>query len=229
MVIPQTFKASETANVAIVGGGVIGLSIARELALRGVNEIVLIERSRMGSEASYAAGGMLAPQAEADCADDFFELACQSRAMYPTLAAALREETEIDIELDTTGTLYLAFDEHEEQEIGQRYAWQIRAGLPVEKLSAVEARRVEPCISENVHAALRFPLDTQVENRRLLAALISSCEKHGIRLMSGTSVESVRLQGGRVAGVDTAIGFVSSRMVVIASGSWTSFIAGSGE
>ena len=229
MVIPQTFKASETANVAIVGGGVIGLSIARELALRGVNEIVLIERSRMGSEASYAAGGMLAPQAEADCADDFFELACQSRAMYPTLAAALREETEIDIELDTTGTLYLAFDEHEEQEIGQRYAWQIRAGLPVEKLSAVEARRVEPCISENVHAALRFPLDTQVENRRLLAALISSCEKHGIRLMSGTSVESVRLQGGRVAGVDTAIGFVSSRMVVIASGSWTSFIAASGE
>src|SRR5687768_12953778 len=105
-------KLSEKADVVVVGGGVIGLTIARALALRGVNNILLIERARLGSEASAAAAGMIGPQTEADCVDQFFDLCCQSRDMYPTFAAALREETGIDCELDRTGTLYLAFSEH---------------------------------------------------------------------------------------------------------------------
>src|ERR1043165_823679 len=100
-----------SAEVVVIGGGVIGLAIARALARRGVRDVCLVERGGLGSEASSAAGGMLLPQVEADGHDDFFALACRSRDLYPALAAALRNETGIDIELDTTGTLYLALNE----------------------------------------------------------------------------------------------------------------------
>src|SRR6185436_19740804 len=99
-----------------VGGGVIGLVVARALALRGCNDVLLIERGSLGAESSSAAAGMLAPQAEADRADDFFHLTCWSRDMYPAFAAALLEETGIDIELETTGTLYLAFTDEDTTE-----------------------------------------------------------------------------------------------------------------
>src|ERR1700741_3027302 len=103
-------------DAVIIGGGVIGLTIARALTLRGVKKVCLIERSNLGTEASYAAGGMLAPQAEADSRDDFFDLLCQSRDLYNSFACNLRDETGIDIELDRTGTLYLAFTEHDQLE-----------------------------------------------------------------------------------------------------------------
>ena len=124
-------QTSDTADVVIIGGGVIGLAIARALALRGVRDVLLIERGSLGAESSYAAAGMLAPQAEANRAHEFFYLTCQSRDLYPAFAAALLEETGIDIELEATGTLYLAFSEHDELELDRRYQWQKAAGLPL--------------------------------------------------------------------------------------------------
>ena len=123
---------------------------------------------------------MLLPQVEADAEDDFFKLACRSRDLYPAFAAALREETGIDVELDTTGTLYLALNEHDQEEIEKRYDWQTRAGLAVELSQRREARELEPCISESTLGALRFPNDIQVENRRLLNALANSVNKLGV-------------------------------------------------
>ena len=208
----------------MVGGGVAGLVVARALALRGL-AVTLIERGRLGAEASSAAAGMLAPQAEADAADKFFELACASRDLYPAFADALREETGTDIELERTGTLYLAFTEEDEREAHSRYHWQTGAGLPVEMLSGSEARSLEPCISEEVRGALRFPLDTQVENRRLVLALATSIEKLNVRVMTGTLVESLCMERGRVMGVETAQGFISCPVIVVAGGAWTSSLA----
>ena len=94
-------QTKETAEVAIIGGGVIGLAVARSLGLRGVRDVLLIERNSLGAEASGAAAGMLAPQAEANRAHEFFQLTCQSRDMYPAFATALLNETGIDIELET--------------------------------------------------------------------------------------------------------------------------------
>src|SRR5437867_4804046 len=103
---------TETADVVIIGGGVIGLAVARALALRGVRDVLLLERGNLGAESSSAAAGMLAPQAEANRPHEFFYLTCQSRDMYPPFASELLEETGIDIELETTCTLYLALTEH---------------------------------------------------------------------------------------------------------------------
>src|SRR6266851_7103453 len=214
----------KTADVAIIGGGVIGLAVARALAQRGVRDVLVVERSSLGAEASSAAAGMLAPQAEADCTDDFFRLCCQSRDMYPAFAQSLNQETGIDIELETSGTLYLAFTEEDESELEKRYEWQTRAGLDVAKLSAGTARLLEPCISDDVRGALRFPLDTQVENRKLISALATANEALGVRMLTGDSVDSLSIIRNRVAGIETSRGFIACERVVIASGAWTNQI-----
>jgi glycine oxidase len=219
-----------TADVVIIGGGVIGLSIARALIRRGLREIIVIERGSMGEEASSAAAGMLAPQAEADHADQLFYLGCRSRDMYPAFAAELQEESGIDVELDSTGTLYLAFSEADEHEIEQRRQWQSRAGLSVEKLTTNEANFLEPCLSTEVRSALRFPGDIQVENRRLIAALCEANYNLGVHLLPGTTAFEVVKQNGRVCGIETSQGFISAPIVVLAAGAWTSLlrIAGKG-
>jgi glycine oxidase len=210
-------------DAVVVGGGVVGLSVARELARRGL-AVTLVERGTPGAEASHAAGGMLAPQSEADRDDDFFRLQCASRDLYPAFAAALREETSIDIELDQTGTLYLAFTIEDEAELERRYAWQRRAGLEVERLTADEACALEPALSTRLRLAFRFPRDWQVENRRLIDALSRSVEAHGVRVLTTTEADSLRIEGGRVAGVETSRGFVAAGAVVVAAGAWTPFL-----
>ena len=221
-------QTSETAEVAIIGGGVIGLAIARALALRGVRDVLLIERGSLGAESSSAAAGMLAPQAEANRPHEFFQLTCESRNMYPAFAAALLAETGINIELETTGTLYLAFTEHDEAELQKRFAWQNEAGLPIEELCAAAVRQLEPSINEDVRAALKFPLDTQVENRRLLSALASANERLGVRMETGTAVKSLKIERDRVTGIETSRGFIATGAVVIAGGAWSSLL-GAGD
>jgi glycine oxidase len=223
----STSEISKTADVAIIGGGVIGLAVARALALRGVRDVLLIERGTLGAESSWAAAGMLAPQAEANRAHEFFHLTCESRDMYPAFAARLLDETGIDIELETTGTLYLAFTQHDGEELERRYKWQQEAGLPVEKLSTAEATVLEPSICGEVRACLRFPLDTQVENRRLLNALVAANERLGVRMETGTAVVSLKSERGRVTGVETSRGHVSANSVVIAGGAWSSLLRAS--
>src|SRR6185503_14533992 len=201
MVQNEMDSIKHTADVAVIGGGVIGLTIARALARRGAGDVCLIERNAVGNEASFAAAGMLAPQAEANSQDDFFRLACRSRDLYPNFAASLLDETGIDIELDTTGTLYVALTYHDLVEIEKRYEWQTDAGLAVEKLTPSQAHELEPCITADVLGALRFPLDVQVENRRLLSALTNSVSNLGVSILTGASVESVRIEKERVTGV----------------------------
>jgi glycine oxidase len=203
---------------------VIGLTIARALARRGVGDVCLIERNAVGHEASFAAAGMLAPQAEANSQDDFFRLACRSRDLYPNFAAALLEETGIDIELDTTGTLYVALTYTDLVDIEKRFEWQTAARLAVEKLTPSQARELEPCINADVLGALRFPLDVQVENRRLLTALTNSVSNLGVSILTGTSVESVKVEKDRVTGVNTSRGVINCPSVVIAAGTWSSLI-----
>jgi glycine oxidase len=216
-------SSDERADVAVVGGGVAGLAAARELARRGLGVVVIESASDCGTGASGAAAGMLAPQSEAESADELFELLCASRDLYPAFAVALHEETGIDIELERTGTLYLSLTEEDEREAERRFDWQSRAGLEVERLTAVEARALEPQISPRVRSALRFPRDWQVENRRLVRALAVSAEGYGARVLKGAKAFGVRVGvGGRAEGVETSEGTVGAGAVVLAAGAWSS-------
>lgn len=227
MPVSKTSRPNASADVVIVGGGVIGLSIARALALRGVSDVMLIERGQPGTEASWAAAGILAPQVEADRADDFFRLATASRDLYPAFAGSLREDTGVDVELDQTGTLYLGLTEKDEAELRSRYDWQSGAGLSVEWLTGDEARRMEPFISKRVRCALRFPNDYQVENRRLIEALLKANERLGVRIVTDCNVSELLIEDEKVRGVETSSGFVAAPVVVLAAGAWTSLISSS--
>ena len=222
----------ELYQTIIVGGGIIGLSIARELKKCGVERLLLIDKKtaenpNFGFAASRAAAGMLAPQAEADQPDDFFRLCSASRDLYPEFARELEAETGINIELNTTGTLYLAFNEKDAEELEKRFAWQRAADLPVEKLSWKEILELEPNVSERVLTGLRFPLDWQVENRQIVAALAESQRKNNLETISAEA-QRIVFRNGRVERVEVLINERVSEfyapVVVLAAGAWSSQI-----
>src|SRR5688572_29052098 len=111
-------------EILIIGGGVIGLSIARELHKNGARRITIVEKGRCGEESSWAAAGMLSPQAEADHDGPFFDFTLASHELYPDFAASLLDDTGIDVELDTSGTIYLAFNDEDSGVLLNRYRWQ---------------------------------------------------------------------------------------------------------
>jgi glycine oxidase len=215
------------ADVAIIGGGVIGCAIAWRLGQAGLR-VVVIERGQVGREASRAAGGILAPLAEADSVDAFFDLAVASRALYADFARELREAAGLDIEYRTEGTLYLALTEADEKELDRRWQWQRAAGLNVKRLNAGCARKLEPLANERLRWALKFPDDHQVDNRRLMTALAAAAQAAGVEFWTETEARRllVDAHGGqrRIIGVMTTRGELRARAVVIAAGSWSSLL-----
>jgi glycine oxidase len=214
----------DKSDVLIVGGGVIGLTLARELHKKGVRKITVVERGLCGMEASSAAAGMLAPHAETDKIDPFFQFCAESNRLYPGFAAELLDETGIDIELDQAGTLYLALTERDSEELRRRYEWQKSAGLKVEHLTAAETRQTEPFISPDVRESLFFADDGQVENRLLVQALLEYTRLNGIEIREGAEVSGLLTSGSRVLGVETRNEKLFAETTVVATGAWTSLI-----
>lgn len=211
-------------DVLIIGGGVVGLSIARKLHQKGLRKITIVERGKLGQESSFAAAGMLAAQAETDKIDDFFHFCIESNAIYPQFADELIDETSVNIELDKNGTLYLAFTEEDEAEIRRRFQWQKKAGLRVEHLSAAETRKAEPFVSPDVRAALFFPNDWQIENRNLLDALQKYAALNKIEIIEGAEVRSLLIKNEKTIGAETSDGKFFAEKTVLATGAWTSLI-----
>jgi glycine oxidase len=211
-------------DAAIVGGGVIGCAIAWRLGQAGLR-VVVIERGEVGREASWAAGGMLAPLAEADQADAFFTLAVASRAMYADWASELRAVTGIDIEYRTEGTLYLALTDEDEEELERRWRWQHAAGLNIKKFAADSVRELEPLLTPKLRWALHFPDDHQVDNRRLMVALETAARKAGVEFWTQTEATGFEIAGAQIIGLQTTRGAVKTNVVILAAGSWSSLLS----
>lgn len=217
-------------DAAIIGGGVIGCSIAWRLAQGGLRVIVL-DKGDFGAEASYAAGGMLAPLSEADETDAFFDLCVASRAIYSDFARELREATAIDIEYRTEGTLYLSLREEDDEELDRRWQWQHAAGLNVKRLDAGCVRKLEPDITTALRWALKFPDDHQVNNRLLAAALFEAARLCGVETRPQTEVHQLLTESvagkERVTGLKTSRGRILADRLIIAAGCWSSQVTSS--
>ena len=215
--------ANQSSDVLIIGGGVIGLSLAHQLALEKCS-VTLLERGQIGQEASTAGAGILSPQAEMDQMSPLTDLCVASRDLYSNFVQEFISRSGIDIEFSKSGLLYVALSEEEQAELEKRYQWQIRTGLAVQRLTGQEARRIERDLSPEVRTALFFPEEAYVDNVKLLEAMTIACGLLKVRLVTGCQAISVKSQGQRVTGVDTNLGMWPTERAIIAAGSWSNMI-----
>ncbi len=198
-----------------MGGGLIGMLSAHELALAGM-QVTLLERGRAGQESSWAGGGILSPLYPWRYPDAVTELAQWGQARYRALAESLHEQSGIDPEWQQSGLLMLDVAEQAEAT-----AWAERYGTTLEVLAGSAIQHCEPAVGGHHGAALWMPEVAQIRNPRLLAALRNVLEQLGVVFEEQVEVLALQHQGGRISGVETSQGRYRAGRVVIASGAWS--------
>jgi glycine oxidase len=210
----------------VIGGGIIGSSIAWRLASDGVR-VSVFERGRLGLEASWAAAGLIGPQAEAHEPGAFFDLALAGKRSFDSIIERLTAESGVDPEYDHHGVLYVAFDDAARAELQARARWQRAAGGGVEELTPREAFKLAPMLSEKIVCALHMPNNWRVENRKLTLAYINAATHAGADFREGARVNSVNVMSGTATGLRLADGSLETGDVIInAAGAWAGDIRG---
>jgi len=219
----------------IIGGGIVGLSIARELAGRG-HRVRLLARERRRDTASWAAAGIFppAPEPGPDAANANAGLTAYSDRLHRQWAAELRSETGIDNGLEACGGLHLAGDAAGLERLREAAeAWRGR-GSECRWLEAGELARREPVLAEAIAAGrvvggFLLPEEARFRPPRHLEALERSCEARGVRLSHGCEVTGIEIAGGQVAGLavrglDGDEEVVADRYI-LAAGAWSGGLA----
>ncbi len=171
-------------ELSVVGGGVIGLSVAWRAAVRG-HRVTLYDPDP-GRGASWLAGGMLAPVTETwPGEEDVLALGEASLARWPSFAEELKAEG-VDPGLSPHGTLVAALDSADAGNLEMLAGYLTEIGRDVEQLTGREVRRAEPGLSGSVRSGLFVPGDLAVDNRRLLNALRNVCGRHGVEFRAET-------------------------------------------
>ncbi len=214
-------------DVIVVGAGVIGLSIAYEL-LRRERSVLVIEKERPGAGASSVAGGMLAPVSESeDQPEALTELCLEAARRYPGFVAELERLAERSTRYRDEGTLWVALNRDDQEELSRLESVLRTRDLAVEPLDAAGVARLEPHLSPRVLGGLHVPGDHQIDPRALLHVLQRAVRGLGGRFLCPSHVERVVERGGRAAGViavdpDGREHAWSARHTVLAAGAWTS-------
>lgn len=229
--MPDTVSNPRTADVVIIGGGVIGCAIALRLAQAHLKVLVL-ERGEFGSEASSAAAGMIAPQAEMAEFDDFFKLCAASRDLYATFVADIEDLTGnsnsgLGLGYRRDGTLIVATNGSEAGELDRIYQTQTHHGLVLERLKPEEVHRRVPGLSQETRCGLLVPGDHRVDNERLTPALMQAGKKLGVIYIGHTTALGLSVQKDRLTAVVTANSgsnsttAYSAASFVLAAGCWS--------
>jgi glycine oxidase len=210
----------------IIGGGIIGASCAWRLAAEGV-EVTVLERGRLGQEASWAAAGLIGPQGEAEEPGPFFDLCMAGKESFDRSVERLTKESGVDPEYDHQGMLYVAFTEHERDELAGRARWQRAAGGKVEELSTAQALKIAPALSPKVIYALHLPTNWRTDNRKLTQAYVAAASKAGAEFREGVRIDSIATKDGRASGVVAHGGeTIAGDVIINAAGSWASELRG---
>ncbi|HEU4400980.1 MAG TPA: glycine oxidase ThiO [Candidatus Polarisedimenticolia bacterium] len=215
------------ADVLIVGGGIIGLAIAREAAGAGLS-VILLEKGTPGGETSTAAAGMLGAQIESEGPDPLLDLCLRSRDLYPAFAREVQAESGLDPCLLDEGTIQVASGGVEALGLERQHAFQRSLGLPVERLDRQDLMRLEPALAPGFEAALYLPHDRSIDNALLVRALRLAAGKAGARLHHGAGVRRLLVERGRIVGVEADGGRFTAGAVVIAAGAWSGEIRAEG-
>jgi glycine oxidase len=213
-------------EAVVVGGGVVALAVAYELARRGL-QVLVLARDDLPGVATRAAAGMLAPTSEADLTEGpVVELELDSLGRYPGFVAGLEALTGRACGYRTEGTLWVALDRDQLGELDRLAAFQRAKGLAAERLDAEAVTAREPHVSGRAIAGLFVAGDHQVDPRALAGALEAAVEKLGGRSARGCRVTRVEHAAGGVRGVagETRAGqpfTVACDVAVLAAGAWS--------
>jgi glycine oxidase len=217
-------------DVAVVGGGAIGLAVAWRCAQRGAT-VALHDAGPLGGGASRVAAGMLAPVSEAEYGPAgryLLDLGLASVARWPAFAAELADASATESRLRATGTMIVARDRDAAESLEREQTFRESLGLAVERLRPSEARRREPGLAPTVRMALEARDDHSVDPVWLLDALATAAGSAGVDLQPHSHV-ALELDGAgeRVIGLRTAGGeHVGAATVVVAGGAWSAQIDG---
>ncbi len=203
-------------DIAILGGGVIGLALARALALAPKTPaLAVIDASSRIPPATLAAAGMLTPSFEdALGGDALYDLGAASLDMWPAFAASLVEETGADIDFRGDGVFGVAVDAAGAQKLDAQYEALTGRGVDVALMTGAEARALEPALSDRIAAALHAPRDAQVDPVKLFAALRLSLERRGASLIDDHVAAAERQSDGWRVTLGEGGGVVADQIVV---------------
>jgi len=212
-------------DVAVAGGGLIGLAVAWRAAQRGLSVTVVDDAP--GTGASAAAAGMLAPVTEASYGEEALLRLCQaSLARYPDFTAELEAASGLPVGLRTAGTLVVGFDADDVAALDALLEYQRDLGLEAERLTPRATRQREPSLTPRVRGGLAVAGDHSVDGRALHAALVAAARAAGVHLVRDR-VAGVQVTGGRATGLElTGGGAVDAGTVVLALGARSAGLPG---
>jgi glycine oxidase len=211
-------------DAVIIGGGVIGLSVAWRAARAGLS--VAVVDPDPGSGASHYAAGMIAPISEAEFGEDaVVEVNRHSAARYPAYVADVEADSGRQAGYRQCGTLHVAVDADEHAALERAYQHRKAIGLPVVRLSAHETRELEPGLAPSIRSGMLADSDHVVDPRALTTALLAACTNCGVEIRRGrgeVSIERGRVSGVRVEGGEP----IGASQVVLAAGCWAATVGG---
>ena len=208
-------------DVIIIGGGVIGCSVAYHLRKAGVEKVLVLERAEVAAEASTAAAGLLSPLAAANRSRELAQLLMASWQLYPELIPALEKASGVNVEYVRPGSLHTA-NAAEIASLQQQMAYWQSLGVNVSWLSGEQAREREPLLSPDVAAAIYSPDEGSIRPSGMTRAFAGATRQLGVRILERIEVVGVQREGDRVTGVQTALGEIfACKHLVIAAGAWS--------
>jgi glycine oxidase len=206
----------------VIGGGVIGMSLAYELSGRGASVCVL-DRQAPGREASWAGAGIVAPAIDLPDGGPAERLHSLSCRLHPRWAELLREETGIDNGYRHCGAIHLSFDEGRGAELrASADSWRM-GGLAVEEIDPDHLANLEPHLrpARQPQAAFHVPEEAQLRNPWHMKALSAACQRRRVHIRSHVEVRQLLLRRGRAEGVQLDDGDLKGDAVCVASGAWS--------
>jgi glycine oxidase len=214
----------QSSPLIIIGGGVIGLATAYELAKRN-KQVMVLEKGECGGQATGAAAGMLAPYSEiGEDPDDFFTMCHRSLLMYPEWQEELKKISKKDFEYNTNGSLHVVFHEADDLALETRLSWQQRWQVDSEIVRGKRLGKIEPNLSNDVISAMYYPGEHHIYSPDYVTALKVACTRLGVQLIEGTGevTFSEILKDGVALATENKGAFTADECIV-SNGAWTSF------
>lgn len=210
-----------TADIVVVGAGIVGLAVAWRLAQRGPG-VVVVDRGVPGREASWVGAGMLAPATEAQFGEEeLLALTLAGNERWELFAEELGELTGLPAGLRRCGILHLGLDRDEVEAVRRLHRFQSDLGLPVEWVKPSDARALEPGLTPSCAGGILSRHEGEVDPRQTCAALLRACELAGVHVLAGDAVVGALVDGAALRGVVTASGTrLEADRVVLCSGAW---------